>query len=1311
MEKLDESDYQTLITWYCQQSYYTSMLRQAKEAVDSFPSSETLKILLALAYLLTNRPQDSLQQVNDLLGSDDSTLPSLIIQSFAYRLSSNKDRSVITQIDSRIREDRRKATSTSLSRTAMVLFLLKKVEKAREYAEKAYKMSPHDLDVLLISSSIDLSISKGEHNYLSTIQKDHSRRLSVLLATAKFHEVNGSHEQAILILNALIVRYSSLCIPLIEKMANQLAMKDWDQVLETCNRISSIDSNDLDAIKAKTVVMICRDGDYPAAIKTLQLFFRNLALAEPKNVELFLKNVQLFTRITNRDRDILLELSRITEKLIQQNPNSSEPMIELGNIYLLMQRVKEAEHWYRSAVRIDESSFPALMGLAHCQILETTPGSADLARQQLDFLMEVQSNTLDPKLYFMSAKLSSNEPNKALKYLEMALDLILKNSSNLPYGYHYLIELNPVFSLEIVTEFLCNSPTAAINDIQERKTSEEDKPILVLLGMITDACSGSPEAFLLLAKAKMQYGDFEGALDTLKRMLDSVDPSNVSAHLLMAQILTRQGNYQSAFQSLEVGLSYNFKVRDDPIYHLISGIVEKQNGDLESSITSLRTAMSLIDARMKSKEPIAGDSISLSDRATLYLELISAYSQLKKFDEASALMNEAKSLFSNTVEEGRLIIGDAELSLEMDEIDRAISYLSQIKPNEPYYLDAHTKLAEIHLHQRKDRHAFAKCFRELVEHCPGSKTYSMLGDAYMAIQEPDRAIEAYEHSLKDCPGDKVLARKMGKALIKTHQYNRAVNYYKEVVRNKGCGELKLDMAELFMRMKQFDKAEGVLTQELLEARGATDLEHLEMRGRQLLLLAKVRERSGNIQMALSTLKEAKENQIRCIQRMSVNTSVTGLKQVLAEICLTMADHATAVRDWDQAIVHYKEALQHKAADIKALLSLAKLYMQINDLDKCAASCTALLTADPNNEAASVMMADLAFRKVDFETAAFHFRQLLMRRPTYWTALARLIEVSRRTGKIDDLDEWLSRAESATEGSNRDAGFYYCAGLLDWRTGKLNSALRNFNAARRDPEWGQQAIYNMIEICLDPDDDSALSSEAFNEEDAQYQDSRTMALKTAQRLLQELNPKGSPHEMLTHRLLENFFLLTTKIKTNIEKALQDCTALASQETLRDHVGPALGLATAHILLKQTPRARNHLKRVAKNVWTFEDAEYLERCWLLLADIYVQSNKYDLANDLLRKVLQHNATCVRAYELSGHISEREQNYKEAAVQYAQAWKFGGKTKLSVGYKLAYCCLKSKKYPDAIQACNEVLKQNSDFPRIRKDILDKSIHNIRS
>ena len=39
---------------------------------------------------------------------------------------------------------------------------------------------------------------------------------------------------------------------------------------------------------------------------------------------------------------------------------------------------------------------------------------------------------------------------------------------------------------------------------------------------------------------------------------------------------------------------------------------------------------------------------------------------------------------------------------------------------------------------------------------------------------------------------------------------------------------------------------------------------------------------------------------------------------------------------------------------------------------------------------------------------------------------------------------------------------------------------------------------------------------------------------------------------------------------------------------------------------------------------DDAEYLERCWLLLADIYIQSSKYDLATELI-KVIQAKQFC--------------------------------------------------------------------------------------
>lgn len=91
----------------------------------------------------------------------------------------------------------------------------------------------------------------------------------------------------------------------------------------------------------------------------------------------------------------------------------------------------------------------------------------------------------------------------------------------------------------------------------------------------------------------------------------------------------------------------------------------------------------------------------------------------------------------------------------------------------------------------------------------------MLGMAYMSIQEPERAIEAYEQALLQNPIDKLdIANKMGKALVKAHQYAKAISYYKDIVKQDNCAALKLDLAKLYMKIKQYDKAEGTLVQEL-----------------------------------------------------------------------------------------------------------------------------------------------------------------------------------------------------------------------------------------------------------------------------------------------------------------------------------------------------------------------------------------------------------------------------------------------------------------------------------------------------------------
>lgn len=670
--------------------------------------------------------------------------------------------------------------------------------------------------------------------------------------------------------------------------------------------------------------------------------------------------------------------------------------------------------------------------------------------------------------------------------------------------------------------------------------------------------------------------------------------------------------------------------------------------------------------------------------------------------------------FEKTPESGRVVIAYSDFFLTQGNTTRSLELLSSIHPGQSYYLQAKTKMANIYLVNKKDRLSFAQCFKELVHNNPGPDSYIMLGDAYMSIQEPDEAVEAYRQAVLQDPMDPMLASKLGRAYVKTHQYKKAISYYKDSITVPENYQLKLDLAELYLKLKQYSNAEQIILEDIEKnQRHDDDMSKLQTRTKLLLLLARVREKSGNINTSLSTLKDARDNQYRIQQRINIDQNANAREQhkILSKICNLMAEQSMMIRDNEQAILHYKEAIKFSPQDTSQQASLAKLYMQLNRMQECQNICALILDNDPNDESAQIMMADLSFRRMDFENAAYHFSQLIVNKPTYWTALARLIEVMRRSGCLTDSLTFIERAEEAATSAS-EPGLSYCKGLYDWYTCNPNGALRYFNNSRRDAEWGQQSVFNMIEICLNPDSELPSESELNDTpEDVEINNSRTIALKTAERLLKELKPKTNvlDNEALNHKLLENFLLLATRQKANIERALNNFTAIASQEEFKENVGAIYGVAASHVMLKQGQRAKNQLKRINKNGWTFEEAEYLERCWLLLSDIYIQANKYDIASDLLQKVLKHNKSSYKAYELCGQIAEKEQSFKSAAMHYESAWKYSGKSKPNIAHKLAYNDMKSKRYADAIDVCQQVLKIFPDYPSV-KEILEKSRNNLK-
>uniref|UniRef100_A0A8B9G865 Tetratricopeptide repeat protein 21B n=1 Tax=Amazona collaria TaxID=241587 RepID=A0A8B9G865_9PSIT len=1246
-----------LLNYYCREGYFHHVRAAAEEALGRLGSDPVLLFYRAYGALREGDIQEGIRQLESIKNKQEVSLCTMMALIYAHKKSPKPDRDAILELDAKLKEQRRTAGQQALYFAGIFLWHLGREDKAREYVDRMIKVSGGGKEGLILKGWLDLTCGKENHIKKTVKYFDEALQegndVFALLGKAQYFEVRQNFSGALETVNQIIANFPNFIPAFIKKMKLQLALQDWEQTVETAHRLS----------------MKLRD-----LIKALERL-------EPHNSQLFCKMALAFSRTL-----ILQHTQTLVERAFDLASDNAEFATELGYQMILQGKVKEALKWYKTAMRLDETSVPALTGIIRCQLIQ---GQLEDAEQQLEFLNEIQQSIgKSGELSFLRAVLAMKKQKRQEEVIALLNDVLDTHFSSLcgfPLGVEYFEKLNPDFLLEIIREYLNFCPA------QPASPGQSPSPLLKhcasVLETVVKTVPGLQQAVFLIAKVKYLSGDIEAAHSNLRYCLER-NPSCADAHLLMAQVYLAQNNTKLCSQSLELCLSYNFEVREHPVYHLIKAQTQKKMGELSEAIKTLQMAKNLPGMRKStafSKTKGKRIEIDTSDRVSIFLELVEVHHLNGEPHEAVIVLQEAINEFSGTSEELRVVIANADLAIAQGDVEQALTMLRNITPEQPYFVQAKEKMADIYLQHRKDKRLYAGCYRDLVEKLPSAHTLLLLGDAYMNIQEPDEAIEVYEQALKKNPKDPALASKIGKALIKTHNYSKAISYYEAALRSGQQNFLRYDLAELLMKLKQYEKAERVLQQALDHEPGRS------VNVRYHVLLAKIYSKMEKIDEAIVSLQQARELQARVLKRAQIEQldAVPAQKQLAAEICAEIAKHSTAQRNYEKAIKFYKEALVHCETDNK--VSSPSDYFAFSHS----------------------MMADLMFRKQDYEQAVFHFQQLLERKPDNYATLSRLIDLLRRAGKLEEVPRFLLMAEKHSSRTKLEPGFHYCKGLYLWYTGEPNDALRHFNKARKDSDWGQNAVYNMIEICLNPDNET-VGGEVFENLDAdignstEKQESVQLAVRTAENLLKELKPQTvQGHVQL--RIMENYCLMATKQKSNVERALNTFTEIVVAE--KDHIPALLGMATAYMILKQTPRARNQLKRISKMSWNPIDAEEFEKSWLLLADIYIQSAKYDMAGELLKRCLRHNRSCCKAYEYMGYIMEKEQAYKDAAMNYEMAWKYGNQMNPTVGYKLAFNYLKGKRYVDAIDICHKVLEAHPNYPKIRKEILDKARAALRT
>ncbi|KAJ3224194.1 Tetratricopeptide repeat protein 21B [Clydaea vesicula] len=1256
-----EEDLST-INYYLDLKYYNHCVLYCDGALNVKVGDPVLQFwkIFGVIMLQKGRQTEALRELQTLQEKRDLVLACPTAMIFIHERLQPVDYDAIEELQAKLVIN---STSKNLSEKALITVALlhwriNQIDEAKTYFKQILSdVNANSSTARCFLGAVEAKNNK-EYSFKSVLEAN-PRDLEGLMAKLEENKKKKKNESLCIDITSQIIVNNPNYVPAyIERMKLYLQSGNWELTLDAAQRLNGVSPNSIDALAVMTLHELCKEGDSKLATTYLS---------------------NLYDVIFITIMRVLEQCSRFLETALKLNPNKSECRSELAYVRLLQGNINVAKQLYEQSANEDADDIRSQEGLMHCQLLL---GEYEHAEEHLDLFHHMSTN----------------------------------NSAKARIRFDYFIAVNPEYIAELLndlSEFLPSTP---------RKDGEDIHQIIVLmLELVQLYCKiqpGSCNALYYLAKLKYLSNDQQSSQlhcsDCLK-----LDPTFLKAHILMAQIHLTNNHSKLATQSLEMGMSYNFEVRNIPMFHIIKAKALKMEGLYEEALNSLNFAISLPGIK-ESSESRSGNNTSLSERVSLYLECVEVHSKLNQTHEAAKIMEDTIRAFSTTEEEGRIIIANADLSIARGEIDLALQILSTITSSNNYFIEAKSRMADVYKIYKNDQRAYARCYSEMVDKNPSVKSWLLLGDAYMNIQEPQKAIAVYERALEVNPTAIVLAMKIGKALIKTHDYKKATQYYEHALTTPNSSlSLHCDLADLYRKLKQYDKAERTISKALDHPKSICIGklifkiflgEDLTTDVKLYMLLAKVNEATNNFDKSINALIKARDMQIHILSRDSGQIENRENKVLASDICFQLAELLKKyLKDNEKGISYFNEALQFDTTSkkvVKALVALANLHMELNDLTSAQNVCATMLRMEVGVEEATIIMAEIMFKNNNYTAAIFHFQQLLEKSPNNYAALNKLIEMLKQSGNLDEAQKFFDMCEKGSEKCLLHPGYHFCKGLYYWYINNSNAALSEFNLSRKDGEWNIKATHNMIEIFLNPDNDTvggdALESEEKPDEKT---DSELLSLLTVEKLLKEL-PQKPP--CLKTKTLEYYAIMGTKQKADIERALGKFMDFLNTE--RDYVPALLGTAVCHMLLKQPPRARNQLKRISKMDWTPEFAPEFEKSWLLLSDIYINGGKYDLATSLLKDVLKYNKSCAKAWEYLGYIMEKESSYKDAAIHYENAWKLQKQNNPVMGFKLAFNYLKAQRFVDAIDISQKVLSEYPEYPKIKKDILDKARSCLR-
>lgn len=341
-------DMKTKIFFYCRHDLFNHMLNASREGKVQFKGDIAYYLYEAVALILLNQLEEGIQHLEKLLSEKDVKLAATVALKFTHEIIGSSNKDYLSKLEDQIGEIMKSSNSLAFYYCAFTLMAFKQFQHSLQYINKSLTIQNDESQHIILKGWILLQLENElwkQDSIYTLFQKGiqlNPKNLDGIIGISELYLRNDNFSEALNIINKSVVQFPSNDLPLIQKLRIQFGMYDWDQVIDTINRITSNNTTNIYARRIFITTLLCYSADYKEAIIELSNFKNILDTEESKNSTYILECSKLFSRICNKNNDILVITSMMLENALNSNSENLEILVEMGNQCLMRNDFKNA---------------------------------------------------------------------------------------------------------------------------------------------------------------------------------------------------------------------------------------------------------------------------------------------------------------------------------------------------------------------------------------------------------------------------------------------------------------------------------------------------------------------------------------------------------------------------------------------------------------------------------------------------------------------------------------------------------------------------------------------------------------------------------------------------------------------------------------------------------------------------------------------------------------------------------------------------------------------------------------------------------